>query len=269
MKQFLSRHEDRITGVLSGFDRLVFRGTLRHISYTDGMGKYLSYQKILLKEFAEFALQRTSELKQALYQQAERLERPVVYLESSRKNKEAIAREIAQQDNVRSGLIAVLSCVEPCITFSIRRNRQKKRLELVQSLRKCLNFYHYCMDPIFGFMHAHIQSWFPFNVQVYVNGREWLAVEMDKAPRTPMSATSTLSPLVIPQPHSVDSSLASAKKLNGMAPPSELFALGTLWTPDSSPLFPVESFICEAFATGNSVPCSFPRLRTTLSKPGG
>ena len=181
VKQFLSRHEDRITGVLSGFDRLVFRGTLRHISYTDGMGKYLSYQKILLKEFAEFALQRTSELKQALYQQAERLERPVVYLESSRKNKEAIAREIAQQDNVRSGLIAVLSCVEPCITFSIRRNRQKKRLELVQSLRKCLNFYHYCMDPIFGFMHARIQSWFPFNVQVYVNGREWLAVEMDKA----------------------------------------------------------------------------------------
>ena len=181
VKQFLSRHEDRITGVLSGFDRLVFRGTLRHISYTDGMGKYLSYQKILLKEFAEFALQRTSELKQALYQQAERLERPVVYLESSRKNKEAIAREIAQQDNVRSGLIAVLSCVEPCITFSIRRNRQKKRLELAQSLRKCLNFYHYCMDPIFGFMHAHIQSWFPFNVQVYVNGREWLAVEMDKA----------------------------------------------------------------------------------------
>ena len=155
MKQFLSRHEDRITGVLSGFDRLVFRGTLRHISYTDGMGKYLSYQKILLKEFAEFALQRTSELKQALYQQAERLlQRPVVYLESCRKNKEAIAREIAQQDNVRSGLIAVLSCVEPCITFSIRRNRQKKRLELVQSLRKCLNFYHYCMDPIFGFMHA-------------------------------------------------------------------------------------------------------------------
>ena len=41
VKQFLSRHEDRITGVLSGFDRLVFRGTLRHISYTDGMGKYL------------------------------------------------------------------------------------------------------------------------------------------------------------------------------------------------------------------------------------
>ena len=116
-----------------------------------------------------------------MYQQAERLERPVVYLESSRKNKEAIAREIAQQDNVRSGLIAVLSCVEPCITFSIRRNRQKKRLELVQSLRKCLNFYHYCMDPIFGFMHTRIQSWFPFNVQVYVNGREWLAVEMDKA----------------------------------------------------------------------------------------
>lgn len=181
VKEFLSRHADRITGVLSGFDRLVLRGTLRHISYTDGMGKYLSYRKILLKDFTGFAQKLTADLKHCLTEQAERLSRPVVYVESTRRNKEAIAREIAERDKLQHGLIAVLSCVEPCLTFSIRRNPRLKRLELVHGFRKCLFFYHYFLDPVFGFMHARIQSWLPFNIQVCVNGREWLAIQMNQS----------------------------------------------------------------------------------------
>jgi len=42
MNEFIARHAERITGVLSGFDRLVFRGTLRPISYPEGMMGYLS-----------------------------------------------------------------------------------------------------------------------------------------------------------------------------------------------------------------------------------
>jgi hypothetical protein len=28
-------------------------------------------------------------------------------------------------------------------------------------------------------MFAHIQTWFPFAIHIYVNGREWLARQMD------------------------------------------------------------------------------------------
>jgi len=42
MNEFIARHAERITGVLSGFDRLVFRGMLRPISYPEGMMGYLS-----------------------------------------------------------------------------------------------------------------------------------------------------------------------------------------------------------------------------------
>ena len=31
------------------------------------------------------------------------------------------------------------------------------------------------MDREFGLMHVKLQTWFPFTVQVYVNGHEWLA----------------------------------------------------------------------------------------------
>ena len=38
MKSFIQKHAADVIGVLSGFDRLVFRGTLRTLSYVEGMG---------------------------------------------------------------------------------------------------------------------------------------------------------------------------------------------------------------------------------------
>jgi hypothetical protein len=37
MERFLTQYSSRIAGVVSGFDRLLFRGTLRSISFVDGM----------------------------------------------------------------------------------------------------------------------------------------------------------------------------------------------------------------------------------------
>ncbi len=74
----------------------------------------------------------------------------------------------------------MLSCVEPCRTFEVYRHREKRRLELVSRIRKCLFLYHYWMDREFGFLNARIQTWFPFGIQVCLNGREWLARQMDR-----------------------------------------------------------------------------------------
>ena len=43
MKTFVRQHEENIHGVLSGFDRLRFRGTLRSISFADGLFRYLNF----------------------------------------------------------------------------------------------------------------------------------------------------------------------------------------------------------------------------------
>jgi hypothetical protein len=46
--------------------------------------------------------------------------------------------------------------------------------------RPGLALYHYLIHPEFGWMFAHIQTWFPFAIHIYVDGREWLARQMDK-----------------------------------------------------------------------------------------
>ena len=46
--------------------------------------------------------------------------------------------------------------------------------------RKCLHFYFYFLHPELGFCHVRLQSWFPFEVQVWVNGREALSRQLDR-----------------------------------------------------------------------------------------
>jgi hypothetical protein len=180
MRSFLTKFASIVTGVLSGFDRLFFRGTLRGIAHTAGLQKYLWVNGILLKDFAQHSLQVTAQLQEASLRQAKQLGREIRYINSSAVRKEDVAREIAERDRIREGLICVLRSIDPCMSFQINKNHQTKKLEIGYRQRKCLHLYHYQIHPVFGFMHARIQTWFPFRIYVCINGREWLARQMDQ-----------------------------------------------------------------------------------------
>jgi hypothetical protein len=45
----------------------------------------------------------------------------------------------------------------------------------MRRVRPCHVLYHYQIHGELGWMHARIQTWFPFNIQVGLNGREWLS----------------------------------------------------------------------------------------------
>jgi len=181
MHEFIAKHQDKIAGTLSGFDRLVFRGHLRSIGHPDGMMSYLWTNQVLLKNFGDHVEKVTERLKEASLAEAKASGRPLQYLNSSQIDKETVARKILTQDGVRSGLVCVLSCLEPCSKFEIHRNRLRKRLELQLRPGKCLFLYHYQIHPVFGFLNARIQTWFPFSIQICLNGREWLARQMQAA----------------------------------------------------------------------------------------
>jgi hypothetical protein len=181
VKEFLEKNAVNVTGVLSGFDRLLFRGTIRLLSAPQGMRTYLWHQRVLLTDFGAHVLKVSTQLKNAVVQAVEQAGRPVVYLQSGHEDKQRRAREIAQRDGVKQGPVCLFSVLEPCSSFDVRPNRETKRLEVRYCLRKCLFLYRYEIHPTLGFMHARIQSWFPFSVQIWINGREWLARQMDHA----------------------------------------------------------------------------------------
>jgi hypothetical protein len=55
MNLFVERHRDKISGVLSCFDRVVITGTLPDIGYAGAMAGYLSYHKIRLFDYPRWA----------------------------------------------------------------------------------------------------------------------------------------------------------------------------------------------------------------------
>lgn len=181
MLPFIQKHAGAVIGILSGFDRLVLRGTLRSLCYPEGMMRYLNSAHILLKDFSRHVQEVTEQIRVGAVKYAQSQARPVQYLPSAQIRKETVAHQMAQRDHVQEGLICLLTSVEPCRSFEIYRNRATKRLELVSRLRKCLHLYFYFLDQAFGFMHVRLQSWFPFSMQVCLNGREWLARQMDAA----------------------------------------------------------------------------------------
>jgi len=181
MKSFIEKHSDLISGVLSGFDRLVIHGALRWLSFTCGMMDYLCRMGILLKDFGSYVERTSLKLKAASFAEARALNRPVKYLASGNADKEKIAREIMGSDKIENGLICVLTSVEVCRSYESYRNKETKKLELKSRNRKCLHIYHYWIDDEFGFMSARIQTWFPFRIQVCLNGREWLSRQLNKA----------------------------------------------------------------------------------------
>jgi hypothetical protein len=117
--RFIAKHQDHVSGALSGFDRLVFRGTLRSIAHAAGMNQYLCSNDILLKNFGSHVEQVSKRLKTASLAEAGAARRPVRYLASSALNKEDIARRISAEDRITTGLVCVLTCVELCRTFEI------------------------------------------------------------------------------------------------------------------------------------------------------
>lgn len=180
MKSFLARHAPRMLGVLRGFDRIRFRGTFRQLATVSGMTTMLSFSKVLLKDFGAFAQRTTDRFREGVAGVAAQGERPIRYLPQPEIDKAKLVDRIAQEQGVgRGGLLAIFSAVELCNSFDIHRNRARKILELRSARRKCLHYYVYFQDATFGRVHVRMQTWFPWNIHVVVNGREWLARQMD------------------------------------------------------------------------------------------
>lgn len=181
MHDFITRHASKITGVLRGFDRLLFRGHLLRLNYAGGVAAFLRRQGALLKDFGKFVEQVTAMIREETANAAAATGRPVVYLQSSALRKEDVARGLLEKQPVESGLVCILSCVEPCRTWQVFRSRAAQTQELRRRTGKCLHHYFYFLDPTFGWMHVRVQTWMPYTVQICFNGREWLAGQLDAA----------------------------------------------------------------------------------------
>jgi hypothetical protein len=118
--------------------------------------------------------QVSQELKEASLAPFRQQQLLVQHVYDPKADKDAIARAVASERGIREGNVCALTAMELSPTF------QHEKTTMAVRWRPNLAIYHYQIDPQFGWMHARIQTWFPFYVHVCINGREWLARRLDQ-----------------------------------------------------------------------------------------
>ena len=181
MKKFTSKYSDYIHGALHGFDRIILKGYIGEFYYGNNFYYFLNQEGIQLKDYKEYVQKVTDLIKSHVEKIITKTAVYTEYLSSSKTSKEDIALRIAKQSGINEGLICVLSAVEPCTALSVKYNKSTGKLEKKSGYRKCLHYYFYYMDRDFGLMHIRFQTWFPFSIQIYINGREYLKRQLRKA----------------------------------------------------------------------------------------
>jgi hypothetical protein len=103
LEKFIARYRSLVTGVLSGFDRLVFRGSLLPLFRDRGMFFFRERAGVRLLDFKDIVTRTRNRVKEAADAAAAKLGRPVQYLELSESDEEKIAKRMLADQPGSSG----------------------------------------------------------------------------------------------------------------------------------------------------------------------
>ncbi len=180
MKQLIKYFGDSIVGVSSGFDRIVFQGMIRPVMYPEGAMGFFDRRRILFKDARNWVTEQTEKLVSTVEEWSKReCGERITNLPSSKTRKEKLAHQRQKEKGITVGPIGVWSCLEACGSYRLVPAKGCPKLRYVQT--RCKHLYVYLDHADYGFMSIRIQTWFPFRIQIAMNGREWLARQLGNA----------------------------------------------------------------------------------------
>jgi hypothetical protein len=180
MDSFENKYKESINGILHGFDRMIFKGYLGEFYNNNNFYYFLDKEGVKLTDFKKYALSVNEKIKDHIEEIVKQTGCYKKHINQPNISMESIAKKVQVENEIKEGLICILSRVEPCYTLSIEYNSNTKKLEKANQFRKCLHYYFYYQDKDFGFMHVRFQTWFTFGIQIYVNGKEYLKTQLAK-----------------------------------------------------------------------------------------
>lgn len=182
MNMIVTHFKNTVKGVLNGFDRIVFKGYLRPFMNVPGVNRFCQSHGILNKDYKSWMIGQTEQIiSDATHYAKNNCERGILPISSSAIRKEEMVHGIQEQQGITSGLIGVFSAIEACSSFKAQYCAQTGYPRLHKVWTKCKHLYFYYDHPQYGFMNIRLQTWFPYHVQICLNGREWLRRGLEDA----------------------------------------------------------------------------------------
>jgi hypothetical protein len=173
--KFLEKFASLIVAVLSCFDRVIFKGYLPFgdDQHLNGWVDYVL--KMRRSQFYDLLKEHSDTLVDYAKAFAAEAGRPYEH-KQGKFRKERFIQELIRRDQLTEGLVAVLCTLETCRTIKLVHGQNRPRLSFARRPQRVL--YYYFLDAEFGLRYVRLETWFPYTVQVYVNGHDWLARQM-------------------------------------------------------------------------------------------
>src|ERR1700684_4386616 len=126
----IERYADRISGVLSCYDRVVVTGTLPTVCYADGMTRFLYARRIRIFDYPEFAMTLRDRVRDAAVSLSAKPGVAIEHVARSHIRKEAIVAEVLDQRGDHPGLVHVISSMEACDAYKPWHDKQTHKTYL-------------------------------------------------------------------------------------------------------------------------------------------
>jgi hypothetical protein len=182
MKEFIKRFSGMVKGTISGFDRIVFKGLVLPLMSSSEVMSFCRSRSILNKDYKEWMMTQTSGLiKNAEQYSRETCGRGIEHISSWRIRKEELAHKRQKYEHIEKGLVGVWSCLESASSYRAAYCKKTGYPQLQNYQTRCKHLYFYFDDKDLGFMNIRLQTWFPYHIQVCLNGREWLRRSLEKS----------------------------------------------------------------------------------------
>ena len=175
------KYEAELHGVLNCFDRLIFSGYLRPLSYEKGITGFLYQHQIRIFDYKDFA----QPLRDIIRDNAEAIAREngleIEFIRKSKDfRKEKRIQKILKARGHHPGLVHIFSAMEQCPAYYPWHDKQTHQTFLKSKQSRCLHYYFYFIDEELGLCYVRVPTWCPFRLQVYCNGHNWLASQLQQ-----------------------------------------------------------------------------------------
>jgi hypothetical protein len=180
MQNFIERHNTKIKGVISCFDRIVLTGTIPGICYAEGMTSLLFKKNIRIFDYTDFVEPMREEIRLNAEKLAEENGMEIDFIRKKNFRKEDRINDIIKQRGSLPGLVHIFSAMEPCTAYKPWHNKKTHKTYLKTVPGKCLHYYFYFITADLGLCYLRVPTWAPFRLQFYCNGHNLLASRLSK-----------------------------------------------------------------------------------------
>jgi hypothetical protein len=166
--------------VLSCWDRVLIFGTLPGICFAGGMTSYLYERQIRIFDYPRFAEPFRDQITENAKKLAAESGLEIEFIRKRNFRKEDRVKEALEKRGEQPGLVAIFSAMEACSTYKPWHDKQTGKTFLKPDDGKCLHYYFYFIDEELGLCYVRVPTWLPCRLQVYFNGHNWLAGQLNR-----------------------------------------------------------------------------------------